>query len=156
MNEKIERYDGLAECKTYCNEGQIMPAMVYYVEECGLPIRAGSRCVERDTGGMVTASRADKVYRDRKGATNVADKRTPDRDLGPETDLIKIFKKLKATCKYIEVNGPVVDNLNLSETAYKGWPADNGPSESFDDKAKVAWGCLALLWQGFQCRSPLR
>jgi hypothetical protein len=72
--EDLERYDGLTECKTYCNESQIMPAMVYYIEDQGLSIRAASRCVDLDTGGAVTATRAEMVWKNRKGASNDAPK----------------------------------------------------------------------------------
>jgi hypothetical protein len=62
----------LEKCESYCNERQVFPAMRYFVKEKGMAIREASREVNKLTEGRVTADRADKVYRDRTPATNVA------------------------------------------------------------------------------------
>ncbi|RLI17541.1 hypothetical protein DRO49_03495 [Candidatus Bathyarchaeota archaeon] len=62
----------LKQCESFCNEKQVYPAMKQLVQELNLSVRAAAREVSKLTHGLVTASRADKVYRDRTPATNVA------------------------------------------------------------------------------------
>ena len=57
-------------CAMVCNEKQIMPLMIWYVEKEGMSQRAASRQVSDDyraVGGIVTPQRAMRVYQNRKG-----------------------------------------------------------------------------------------
>lgn len=85
----------LEKCDSYCNEKQVYPAMRYFVREKGLGIREASREVEKLTGGLVKASRADKVYRDRT-ATNVAPKPPP----GDTCTISDLYKLIDAGKKF--------------------------------------------------------
>ena len=62
----------LKECKTFCNDAQIYPAMKELVEEKEYnPTKAG-KIIEEMTEGAVTWTRARKIYLDRtKNCTNV-------------------------------------------------------------------------------------
>jgi len=62
----------LKKCESFCNEQQVYPAMKQLVTELDMSVRAASREVSKLTHGLVTATRAAKVYSDRTPATNVA------------------------------------------------------------------------------------
>ena len=55
----------LSECKTFCNEKQVYPAMRHFVNELNMSVRKASREVRRLTDGLVSDSRARDVYRER-------------------------------------------------------------------------------------------
>jgi len=67
----------LAECKSFCNDGQIFPAMHHKIDVEGKPKKQAGREVESETDGAVTAGRALQVYRRRSGGTDVPSKPKP-------------------------------------------------------------------------------
>ena len=69
----------LEACRSYCNDGQIYPAMAYKVDTEGKPKKQAGREVEDETDGAVTAGRAIQVYRRRVGGTDVPSKPKPKR-----------------------------------------------------------------------------
>ena len=77
----------LKECKTFCNERQVYPAMKHFVCELGMSVRAASREVRRKTNGLVSDSRAAHVYRNRTPAPFSA----PD---PPDTEKTKLIQKV--------------------------------------------------------------
>jgi hypothetical protein len=62
----------LSDCKTYCNEGQIFPAMKHFVETESMSQKSASQKIEKVTGGAVSANRACHVYRRRMGGCHTA------------------------------------------------------------------------------------
>ena len=58
-----------------------MPLMQWYVEEEGMSVNAASKQVHLDSGGVVSATRAYKVYQNRKGSLPRG-KRKPNTDVG--------------------------------------------------------------------------
>jgi N6-adenosine-specific RNA methylase IME4 len=60
----------LSKCATYCNDGQIYPAMRFFVEEMGMPVWGAAKEVRKMTKGQVTVGRAQKIY-ERRNCTNV-------------------------------------------------------------------------------------
>lgn len=65
----------LEKCKSFCNDGQVFPAMQYKIDVEGKPKKQAGREVEDETDGAVTAGRAIQVYR-RRGGTGVPSKPT--------------------------------------------------------------------------------
>ena len=57
----------LESCRSYCNDGQVFPAMQYKIDKEGKPKKQAAREVEEETDGAVTAGRAIQVYRRRGG-----------------------------------------------------------------------------------------
>lgn len=72
--KKLPSFD--YKCETICNDRSIYPVMRVLVEEYELSIRAASRHVAEDSGGMITAKRAQRVYENRHPAPRGAKSKT--------------------------------------------------------------------------------
>ena len=70
QENKMDKPYSLELCRSFCNDGQVFPAMQYKIDKEGKPKKQAGREVEDETDGAVTAGRAIQVYRRRVGGTD--------------------------------------------------------------------------------------
>lgn len=110
------------ECTVVCNEETVYPAMAELVKKEGMSVKAAARSIEEDSGGQVTAKRAEHVYFARTPAPSGADAKPPKKQTKPEAKIhlekaAKIIKAAEASDDDIKGVGDAIAEAILEGKA---------------------------------------